>query len=144
MSVATSGPLRGFIGRWLMRLQAAKGVVQMVSIELTAASTISLTLQNAGLGQYVPYVFGLAALGTPLFAYVYVDFGLYNRKNRENVDRGNNFATPRDRIDDTLIGAAVFGAVHGREPDDEELETIKDAVEKPWHEFRDGVDVGGD
>jgi len=124
-----------------MRLQAAKGVVQMVSIELTAASTISLTLQNAGLDQWVPYVFGAAAIGTPIFAYLYVEFGLFNRKNRENVDRGNNFATPRDKIDDTLIGAAVFGAMHGRPPDDDELQTIQDAVEKPWIEFRDGVEV---
>jgi hypothetical protein len=80
-------------------------------------------------------------LGTPVFAYIYVDKGLFNRKNRENVDRGNNFATPRDKIDDVLIGAAVFGAVHGRQPDDEEIETIKEAVNKPWTEFRDGVDL---
>jgi len=143
MSVKTDGPIRGFLGRWLMRLQAAKGVVQMISIELTAASTVSLTLQNAGLGQYVPHVFGLAALGTPIFAFAYVEFGLFNRKNREGSDRGSNFSTPRDKIDDTLIGAAVFGAVHGRPPEEEELENIKTAVEKPWREFRDGVEVDG-
>lgn len=141
MTVNTNGAIRGLIGRWLMRVQAVQGIIQMVSMAITAASTLTFALQSIGYTHLAPWVLGTGVVGAPLFAYIYVDHGLFNRKNRENVDRGNNFATPRDKIDDTLIGAAVFGAVHGREPDDEELKTIQNAVEKPWSDFRNGVDL---
>lgn len=141
MTVNTGGKVRGMIGRWLMRVQAVQGIIQMVSMAITAASTLTFALQSLGYTHLAPWVLGAGVVGAPVFAYIYVDHGFFNRKNRENVDRGNNFATPRDKIDDTLQGAAVFGAVHGREPSEEELETIKNAVEKPWNDFRDGVDL---
>jgi len=141
MSVNTSGPVRGFLGRWLMRIQSIQGILNMVSLAITAASTLTFALQSIGHAHLAPWVLGAGLIGAPIFAYVYVDLGLFNRKNRENVDRGNNFATPRDKIDDTLIGAAVFGAVHGRPPEDEELDAIKESVNKPWHEFRGGVEL---
>lgn len=141
MSVSTDGAIRGFMGRWLMRIQAIQGIVQMVSMAITAASTLTFALQSIGYTHLAPWVLASGLIGTPLFAWFYVDKGLFNRKNRENVDRGNNFATPRDKIDDTLIGTAVFAAVHGREPDEEELDTIENSVTKKWSDFRNGVDV---
>ena len=133
--------MRGFAGRWLMRIQAVQGILQLVGISVTAVSTLTSALVAIGHGHLAPYFLAAGLIGTPVFAWCYVELGLFNRKNRENVDRGNNFATPRDKIDDTLIGAAVFGAVHGRPPDEDELETIKESVEQPWREFRDGVDL---
>lgn len=138
----TGGPIRGLLGRWLMRIQAVQGILQLVGIAVTAASTLTSALVAIGQEWAAPYILTAGVVGAPLFAYVYVEFGLFNRKNRENVDRGNNFATPRDKIDDTLIGAAVFGAVHGRPPEEDELETIMESVEEPWKDFRDGVDLG--
>ncbi len=55
----------------------------------------------------------------------------------------NNFATPRDVIDDTLIAVGVFAAINGREPEEEELEEIQDAVRSQWEEFRHGIDLEG-
>ena len=141
MTVNTAGPIRGLIGRWLMRIQAVQGILQLVGISITAASTLTSALVQLGYTEFAPYILAAGVIGAPVFAWCYVELGLFNRKNRENVDRGNNFATPRDKIDDTLIGAAVFAAVHNRPPDDEELEAIKDSVEKPWREFRDGVEL---
>lgn len=141
MTVSTNGPIRGFIGRWLMRIQAVQGILQLIGIAVTAASTLTTALVAIGYPELAPWLLGLVLVGSPIFAYAYVELGLFNRKNRENVDRGSNYATPRDKIDDTLIGAAVFGAVHGRAPTEEELDTIKESVEKPWTEFRDGVEL---
>jgi hypothetical protein len=143
MSVSTGGRFRGILGRWLMRIQAIQGIVQMASMAITAASTLTFALQSIGYTHLAPWVLGAGLVGTPVFAYVYVDMGLFNRKNRENVDRGNNFATPRDKIDDTLIGTAVFAAVHGREPDADEQEVIEAAVTEKWSDFRNGVEVDG-
>lgn len=137
----TGGPVRGFIARWLMRIQAVQGILQLVGIAVTAVSTMTSALVAIGYPGLAPWLFAAGVIGSPVFAFGYVEYGLFNRKNRENVDRGNNFATPRDKIDDTLIGAAVFGAVHGRPPGDGELQTIKDSVERPWNEFRNGVEL---
>lgn len=143
MTVNTGGRIRGFAGRWLMRVQAVQGIYQLVGIAVTAAATLTSALVDVGHADLAPFALAAGVIGSPIFAYVYVEWGLFNRKNRENVDRGNNFATPRDKIDDTLIGCAVFGAVNGRPPEDEEIEAIVESVDKQWGEFRDGVEVDG-
>jgi hypothetical protein len=141
MTVNTGGSIRGLFGRWLMRVQAVQGILQLIGVAVTAASTLTSALVAIGHADLAPWLLVIGLVGSPIFAFLYVELGLFNRKNRENVDRGNNFATPRNKIDDTLIGAAVFGAVHGRPPTEDEIETIKDSVEQPWQEFRDGVDL---
>jgi hypothetical protein len=45
------------------------------------------------------------------------------------------------RMDDELIGSSVFAAVHRRPPDEEEQEAISEAVDAPWREYRDGIEV---
>lgn len=141
MTVKTNGPIRGFIGRWLMRIQAVQGILQLVGIGVTAASTLTTALVAVGAEEYAVPLLAAGLIGAPVFAWCYVELGLFNRKNRENVDRGNNFATPRDKIDDTLIAVGVFAAVHGRPPEDEEYKAIEQAIEEPWSDFRDGVDL---
>lgn len=141
MTVDTGGPIRGLLGRWLMRVQAVQGILQLVGIAVTAASTLTSALVAIGRPDLAPYLMAGGIIGAPLFAYGYVEFGLFNRKNRENVDRGNNFATPRDKIDNTIMGAANFAALHGRAPTDEELEAINEAADKQWSQLRDGVEL---
>lgn len=141
MSVDTGGPIRGLIGGWLMRLEAAGGILRMVFLGVTAASTFTSALALIGLQQYAPYVLAAGCLGVFAFAYVYVELGFFNRKNREKVDNGNNFATPRDKIDNTTNAAGIFAALHGRPPSSEELAAIEEAIDRPWGEMRDGVEV---
>jgi hypothetical protein len=141
MKPATNGPVRGLAGRWLMRVQAVQGILQLFGIAVTAASTLTTALVSVGRGGLALPLLAVGLAGSPLFAWAYVELGLFNRKNRENVDRGSNFATPRDKIDDTLIAVGVFAAVHGRPPDNDELETIKGAIDGPWRDFRDGVEL---
>jgi uncharacterized membrane protein YeaQ/YmgE (transglycosylase-associated protein family) len=143
MSVRTGGEIRGVIARWLMRFEAAGNILRMVFLGVTAASTLTSALALIGYEQFAPIVLSIGLLGTAVFAFAYTEFGIYNRKNRERADVGTNWAGPGMRMDDELIGAAVFAAVHGRPPDTGEQEAISEAVDKPWREFRDGIEVDG-
>ena len=141
MTVSTEGPIRGLMGRWVMRFEAAGQILTMTFQGTTAVSALSGVLAYTGQEWIVPFVLAAGILAVFGFAYAYVELGIFNRKNRERHDRGSNFAGPKMRIDDELIGAAVFAAQHGRPPDEEEAEAIADAVEKPWREHRDGVTI---
>lgn len=141
MTVDTDGPIRGAIARWIMRLEAAGNILRMSFLGITAASTLTSALALIGLEQFAPYVLGAGVAGTLVFAWCYVELGIFNRKNRERVDYGNNFARPDMKIDDEITGAAVFAAIHGREPDSQEKQAIENSVDDFWQKHRNGVDV---
>lgn len=141
MTVDTNGPIRGMIARWIMRLEAAGSILRMGFLGVTAASTLTSALALIGLQQLAPYVLAVGVSGTFVFAFVYVEFGVFNRKNRERVDYGNNFARPDMKIDDEITGAAVFAAIHGREPDETEKEAIENSVDDFWRKHRNGVEI---
>lgn len=141
MSVKTHGPRRGWLARWLMRLEAAGNILRMSFLGVTAASTLTSALALIGLESFAPYVLGGGVLGTFIFAYVYVELGIFNRKNRERVDAGNNFSRPDMRIDDEITAAGVFAAVHGRAPDEQEQEEMEKAVDTTFRKYRNGVDI---
>lgn len=122
-----------------MRFEAAGQILTMTFQGTTAVSALSGVLAYTGQEGIVPYVLVTGVLGVFAFAFAYVELGIYNRKNRERHDRGSNFAGPKMRIDDELIGAAVFAAVHCRQPDEDETREISEAVEKSWREHRNGV-----
>ncbi len=141
MTVETAGPIRGFLGRWVMRFEAAGQILTMTFQGTTAVSALSGVLAYTGLQQYVPVVLAVGILFVFGFAYVYVEYGVYNRKNREKNDRGSNYAGPSMRIDDELIGVAVYAAMHGEEPDEDDVETISNAVDTNWSKYRNGVKI---
>lgn len=130
-----------WLSRWFMRVEAAGNILRIVYFGGIFLTTGASALQSYGLDQYTPYFIVVTSLGTLLFAYLYAEGGLFNQKNRDKKDMGDNFASPLMRIDDELIGAAVFAAVHGRPPDDDEQEAISEAVEQPWNNYRDGIEV---
>lgn len=144
MTVNTGGPIRGWLARWLVRFEASQQIFRIAFLAVTAASTLTTALELIGQGWLAPYVLAVGVIGSPLFAYGYVESGVYNRKNRERMDVGTNFAGPSMRIDDELIGRSVFAAVHGRPPEGEEIDAISDAVEGGWAQYRDGVRLDGD
>ena len=139
--VETNGPRRGMIARWVMRFEAAGQILRMAFLGVTAASTLTSALALIGMQSLAPVVLVAGILATAVFAYLYVELGIFNRKNRERVDAGNNFARPDMRIDDEIIAAGVFAALHGREPNKEEEEAMEDAVESIWQKHRGGVSV---
>lgn len=141
MSLPTEGPRRGFVAKWLMRLEAAGSILRMSFLGVTAASTLTSALALIGYQWTAPYVLVSGVLATFVFAFVYVEWGVFNRKNRERVDRGNNFSRPDMRIDDEMTAVGVFAAVHGRLPDESEQETIEEAVERTYQKHRSGIEV---
>lgn len=141
MRVDTEGPIRGLLGRWLMRFEAASQILSIGFQGTTAVSALSGVLTYSGFRGIVPIVLAIGIPGVFIFAFTYTELGLWNRKNREKADVGNNFARPDMRIDDEVIGNAVFAAVHGRPPDRGEREAIAEATDTTWRDLRSGVDV---
>lgn len=140
MSINTGGPIRGFISRWLMRLQAIQGFIQMGSMLVTAASTLTFALQAIGYTQLAPYVLAISFGCIPAFAWIYTEMGVYNRKNRENSDRGANWAGPDAYINSVIGATGTFYAMNGRPPTQAELEDIEESVRRA-EKYRDGIDV---
>jgi len=130
--------------RWLARIDGVKGQVQMFSLAVTAFSTFGLMLQGFGLGEYIPYLGVAVVSGGVVYTYYYNEGGVRNQVSRDRQDLSNNFSGPTMRIDDELIGCAVFAAVHGRAPDDEERSEISEAVDGPWREYRQGMVIDDD
>jgi hypothetical protein len=125
--------------RWLARIDGVKGQVQMFSLAVTAFSTFSIMLQGFGLGDYVPFI-GVLAVGLGItYAYLYSEGGVWNQVAKDRQDMSGDFAPPDAKINNAIGGAAIFAAIHGREPTEDELETIIDAVDTPWQDMRDGV-----
>lgn len=141
MTVDTNGPIRGLLGRWIMRFEAASQILSVGFQGTTAVSALSGVLAYTGFQTWVPYVIAAGIPAVFIFAFGYAEFGLFNRKNREKADYGNNFARPDMRIDDEITAAGIFAALHGRPPSDEEAEVIAETVERTWQKHRNGVDV---
>jgi hypothetical protein len=124
-----------------MRIQAVQGIIQMVSMGVTAASTLTFALQSLGYTRFAPVVLGIGLVGTPAFAWAYTELGVFNRKNRERMDRGDNFAGPGMYMNHIAQARYIAAAIaHADDP-----ETAMNASERvardTIRDFRDGVDL---
>lgn len=137
--VSTAGPIRGLIGRWVMRFEAAGEILRMGFQGTTAVSALSGVLAYSGFQRYVPFVLAAGVLGIIVFTYAYVEWGLYNRKNREKQDRGNNFAKPQNRIDDEMIARGIHAAREGRPLKPSEREAVSVELDSAYRQLRNGV-----
>lgn len=129
--------------RWLARAHAVSPLVRMGMLVMTGLSTGLITLQQYGHGSFAWPLIGLVIGGTIVFTWLYTEGGVYNQQQRDHADFGTNFAGPTMRIDDELIGAAVFAAVHERPPTEEEQQAIAEAVDRPWKQYRNGISLNG-
>jgi hypothetical protein len=140
MSVETGGETRGLFGRWLMRVEAAGGVLRIGFLGVTAASTFTSALIQSGYEDLaLPALVG-GSLASAAFAYGYVELGVFNRKNRERKDRGDNFAAPNMAMHELTRAAAIGAAIDAHQDGDARDAAEKAALER-LQEFRDGVDV---
>lgn len=130
--------------RWMARLNGVKGQIQMFSLAVTAFSTFGLLLQNAGYGNLVPYLGATVFFAGIAYIYYFTEGGVWNQVSRDRQDMSTNFSGPTMKMDDTLIGVAVFAAIHGRSPQDDEVDMIEDAVDGQWKEYRNGIALDND
>jgi hypothetical protein len=123
-----------------MRFQASGEILQLAFSGTTAVSALSGVLAYTGFQWAVPFVLAAGLLAIVGFAYAYVEYGIYVRKNREVQDRGNDFAKPQNRIDDEMIGRAVGAAILGRPLAEDEVEAIHEEMDSAYRKFRNGVE----
>lgn len=124
-----------------MRFEAAGNILQMVFLGVTAASTLTSALALIGLQQYAlpMLIFGLVS--TAIFAFGYVELGIYNRQNREKKDRGENFAKPQNRIDDELIARGIHAAREGRPLTQGERDAVDKELDRAFRKYRNGIEI---
>ncbi len=139
MSVKTGGEKRGFFGRWLMRIQAVRGILQLLGIMVTAASTLTSALVAIGYSEYAPYMIVGGILFTPAFAWVYVEWGLFSRKNREQADRGQNWLGPQKVMGQMIFASTIGAAVKALNEDGDPSEAAMESCLEQMSQLRDGV-----
>lgn len=133
-----------FGARWIARIDSVKSHLNLAFTAMTGVGIASSALKYFGLTALVPWFIGATAAGILVYAYYYSEGGVWNQVSRDRQDMSNNFSTPRDVIDDTLIATGMFAAQEGRPPDDEEADAIYTAVRGQWEEFRDGINLDDD
>lgn len=139
-TLAVRKPVR-IAARWWARIEAVGPAIRIGLLGVTGLATSLSALKDYGLGRYALPAIGAAILLGMVATWQVTEEGVLNQKNRDKKDMGDNFASPLMRIDDELIGSAVFAAVHKRAPTDDEQEAIAEAVDKPWRQHRSGVEV---
>lgn len=127
--------------RWLARVDGVSSQIRVGSLGVTAFSTFSLVLQNSGHGDLVVPLGVGGLLIVPAYVYLYSEGGVWNQVQRDKKDMSANFSPPKMLIDDILTAVAVFAALNGRAPDDEELAAMVTALQEQWAEYRDGIDI---
>lgn len=132
--------------RWLARVEAVSDIVRMAMLTLTGLSTATLTLRQYGHGEYAwPLITAVGVSGV-LFTWFYTEGGVYNQKNRDRVDLGDNYSGPTMLLDRQITGAQFAELAHvlqnGEQvPIDELEERMRDATIREWASLRDGVDI---
>jgi hypothetical protein len=127
--------------RWLARLDGVSKQLRLAMLVMTGLSTATITLKQYGHGRWAVPLIGATGVGILVYTYLYTEAGVWNQMQRDRVDLSTNFAGPTMKMDDTLIGVALFAAMQNRPPNEDEFEAIEEAVGMYWHEYRDGIEV---
>lgn len=139
MNIPIEGERRGFIARWLMRLEASQGIIRMVFLGVTAASTMATALALLDLGWALPYLLAFGFFGVFVYAFAYVELGIYLRKNREKRDRGENFAKPQNMIGNVILARGIRAAELERQLTDEERNIVSSEISQAYQDMRNGI-----
>lgn len=126
--------------RWLARIDGVKGQVQMFSLAVTAFSTFSLVLQNAGLGYVVPYLGVGAAAGGLIYTYLYTEGGVWNQVQLDKQWLSNNYLGPNAAIQAEANMRAWLAAQKGRELTEDERQGIRDERKALFEDLKEGIE----
>lgn len=143
MTVNTGGPVRGLISRWLFRFEASQTIFRMVFLGITAASTLTTALSLLGAEWLAPYVLAAGVAGSFPFAFLYVETGIVNRKNRERMDRSDNFAGPGMAMSLYTQGDQfAAGLAEALDADEDRVRAaVEAATRQRMADYRNGIDV---
>lgn len=143
MTVKNGGPVRGLIGRWVMRFEAAGQIISITAQVTTAGSAVSgVLLLGTGIPSWLVVAILCGFVGGGFgFAYVYVEWGIFNRKNQEKNKRGHNYAKPQNAIDDAIIARAILAGERGEPLDADTRDVIAAESLAGYHDYEDGIDL---
>lgn len=132
--------------RWLARVEAVSDIVRMAMLTLTGLSTATLTLRQYGHGRYAWPLISVVLVGGVLFTWFYTEGGVYNQKNRDRMDLGDNYSGPTMLLDRQISAAQFAELAHvlqnGQNLEPEEVEErMQQATVREWASLRDGVDI---
>lgn len=127
--------------RWLARINGVNQQLQLGFLAMTGTGIALEQLRAYGYGGYAREFLVLIVIAVLGYAYLYNEGGVRNQVMRDNHDLQSNWAGPNMRIDDELIGIAVFAALNNRKPTEQEREIIADSVHDGFMDLRDGVDL---
>lgn len=127
--------------RWLARFKTTEGQLRSLSLAVTAFSTFSLVLQNAGFGEYVPVV-GLCAVGGWItYSYLYAEGGVHNQTQRDMADLADNYTAPTMFLEKNIQGqqlAYVLAQTTDMDLDEAQAQ-LQELTYEEWDAWRDGL-----
>jgi len=129
--------------RWIARINGVQGQVQMFSLAVTAFSTFSLVLQNAGYGHLVLPLGLLGLVGFPIYVFLYTEGGVWNQVARDRQDLSNNFAAPSSRIRAEMLARTLRACEKGESLSADEREAMDEELEAAFRDLRDGIELDG-
>lgn len=133
-----------FGARWIARIDSVKGHLGLVFQAMTGIGVASGALKYYGMSALTAPFIGIVALALLAYAYLYSEGGVWNQVSRDRNDMSTNWAGPNMLIDDILIAFAVFAAMNGKPPDDDERDTMRQTVKEEWNRYRNGANLSPD
>jgi len=127
--------------RWQARIDSVKGQIQAVSLVVTAFSTFSLVLQNAGLSEFILPLGIVIAVCGPIYAYYFFEAGVWNQVARDRNDMSGNFGSPSQWIGNEFTARAFAAYLKGEPLSEDEREVIQEELRKTFEENRDGKNI---
>lgn len=141
--MTTSNTVLRFFARWVMRVEACRGVLQLGLFGGTFLTTGLTALHQYGYDQYARPFIVFVGISILAFAFVYTESGVWNQKNRDTKDVGTNYVGPniymRFQMQAAQLAAFYHALENGHDPEEFETQLI-DTTERQWERFRDGVD----
>lgn len=135
-----------WLARWFMRFEAAGNILRILLFGGTFLSTGLTALQQYGYTEYAgPFILTVSA-GILMFAYGYAEAGVYNQKNRDTADAGDNYSGPTMLLDKRIEARQLAYLAHalqnGRQPSFDQLEQdLREITDEEWAALRDGVNI---
>jgi len=143
--VTTTNRMGQLVARWVMRFEAAGQVLRILLFGGTFLSTGVSALRAYGHGGWAWPFIAAVTVGTVLFAFIYERAGVWNHKNREKVDAGDNYSGPTMLMDARIEAAqlaALGAALQNGHDDFEDFYADLEAVTvNEWADMRDGIDI---
>lgn len=132
--------------RWLARVEAVAPMVRMGMLSMTGLSTALIGLKQYGYDEYARPLIAVVVVGTLVFTWYYTEGGVFNQKNRDWTDMGDNYSGPTMLMDARLeakqLAYLAYVLQTGTDKSFDEIQAdMQELTDTEWAAMRDGIDV---